>query len=260
MLFGNLTLTTVAYELPLHEHIRVLIRLESLLEMFIKHYQSPEATSIFLALKSLDDILSVLERNNIKKYMGSEIGDIKTSLGSWRKSPKVDVAVIDSMIDDLNRYGNRVAVTVDAISNIADLDFIKNFRQRVNVPGGTSLVDFPRFHYWLKHDVEATLGILALHAQSISYCHKMVSHVLKIIRQGAEVSKRTAEGGFFQESVDKNVEYKLMRVVLPEDAPCFAEISGGRYHVTIRMVTDDWESGISSYKQDVDFVLEKCSI
>jgi cell division protein ZapD len=253
-------LSTVAYELPLHEHIRVLIRLESLLEMFIKHYQNPEPDSIFLALKSLDDILSVLERNNIKKYMATELGGIKASLFNWRKSPGVDANVIDDMIDNLERYSKRVAVTIDAIGNIADTDFVKNFRQRVNVPGGTSLVDFPRFHYWLKQDVAQTLEIMSLHGRSINYCYKMVSHVLKIIRQSAEVSHRAAKEGFFQETVDKSVEYKMMRVVLAQDVPCFAEISGGRYHVTIRMVVDDWESGVSSYKEDVEFTLEKCSI
>ena len=46
-----------------------------------------------------------------------------------------------------------------------------------------------------------------------------------------------APEGFFQRNLDPNLPCQMIRVAVPGDAGCFAEISGGRHRFTVRFLS-----------------------
>lgn len=250
----------VIYELPLHEQTRVLIRLESLFRLFYSNIGSSNSSAIYFSLKGLDDILTIMDRNDIEKYLHAEFAELSEGLKKWRLQKGVDTSVIDKITKEFNQLSNSLPASMNRSALVAEIDFVKNFRQRAITAGGTSIVDFPRFHYWLQKDSETPKKMFHEWGKSFDSCYKSVSIVLRLIRQSAQPTPQIAKEGFFQQTLDKNVELKLIRAELPAGSSCFAELTGGRYHVTVRMMEDDWEYGLKLHKKDINFILSKCQI
>ncbi len=249
----------ITYELPLHEQTRVLIRLEFLLNQLHTHIKQPSQEAIYFALKTIDEILSVIERCNIKKHLLNEIKDVSTLLIHWREHSLVSVDKIDYLLNQLTTEKTFIDGMPSHTRNLlADNEFLKIFRQKCNIPGGTSPVDFPRFHNWLHQNPIDLQKLLKAWANKLECYYRPIKLVLSLIRQSVSNSDQVAENGFYQQSLDKNVEYKLIRIKIAEENPHFAEISGGRYHITVRMMHEAEGGSLSQYHQDVKFELGIC--
>jgi len=254
-------LEQITFELPLHEQTRVLIRLEYLFDHLDGFAKKKDLDSIFLTLKTIDEILTILERSNLKKYLLAEIKDVSNALISWREHSLANVDKIDQLLNQLNTERTYIE---SARSRVADIlasdEFLKTFRQKCNIPGGTSLVDFPRFHHWLSQDKKLIQTTIQAWIKKFESIYRPIKLILSIVRQSATNSRQVAEDGFYQKTLDKNVEYKLVRVQIKDSCNCFAEISGGRYHITVRMVHETEDGSIAQYIHDVKFMLGTCKI
>ena len=62
------------------------------------------------------------------------------------------------------------------------------------------------------------------------------SLILRMLRDGCSPRPQVAEGGVYQQMLDRNTPYQLLRVHLPADAPEFAEISGSKHFFTVRFL------------------------
>lgn len=254
-------MSDIIYELPLHEQTRVLIRLEFLLDRLHGHLKKSNQEAIYLALRTLDEILSIIERCNLKKYLLNEIKDASKSLIHWREHSLASIDKIDHLLNQLNTEKTFIESTSSRARDLfADNEFLKVFRQKCNVPGGTAPVDFPRFHNWLHQDPKNLQKSLKAWTNKLECYYRPIKLVLSLVRQSASHSQQIAEEGFYQKALDKNVEYKLIRIKLTDNCPCFAEISGGRYHITVRMMHEAEDGSLSQYREGVKFLLETCKI
>jgi len=83
--------------------------------------------------------------------------------------------------------------------------------------------------------------------------------ILSLIRDSATATPQVAEGGFYQQSLDTNIAYQLIRIILPEDQACFAEISAGKHRFTLRfMQLGDLSARATQCEQDIQFQLACC--
>jgi cell division protein ZapD len=83
--------------------------------------------------------------------------------------------------------------------------------------------------------------------------------ILSLIRDSATATPEVAEGGFYQKSLDTSIAYQLIRVILPDDHACFAEISAGKHRFTLRfMQLTDLSSRATQCEQDIHFHLACC--
>gem|GEM_PF-7134202 len=254
-------LESIVYELPLHEQTRVLIRLEYLFDRLQEFVKKSNHDSIYLTLRTIDEILTILERSNLKKFLLGEIKDVSAALISWREHSLASVDKIDNLLNQLSLEKTYIESTSSRAGDIlAGDEFLKNFRQKCNIPGGISMVDFPRFHHWLQQDSKIIQDIIQNWYKKCANIYRPIKLILSIIRQSATTSRQVAEDGFYQKTLDKNVEYKLIRVKIENNDSCFAQISGGRYHITVRMVHETDNGNIAQYSHDVKFILGSCKI
>ena len=69
-----------------------------------------------------------------------------------------------------------------------------------------------------------------------------------------------ATGGFYQQTLDTNLPYQLIRVLVERRQDVFAEISGGKHRFSIRFIDcRDWQHPKQA-DHDVPFTLRTCLI
>jgi cell division protein ZapD len=82
---------------------------------------------------------------------------------------------------------------------------------------------------------------------------------LSMVRSSSTPIKETASAGFYQNSIDPESNYQLLRILLPEHAHCFPEISGGRQRFTVRfMELENGNDRPTQVEEDVEFELHCC--
>ena len=85
--------------------------------------------------------------------------------------------------------------------------------------------------------------------------------ILSLTRQSCGPSHETAAGGFFQHNLAKEAPSQLIRVAVPEDYPCFAEISGGKHRIAVRFLSQQTPNDRpQQIDADIDFLLYCCRI
>jgi Uncharacterized protein conserved in bacteria len=83
---------------------------------------------------------------------------------------------------------------------------------------------------------------------------------LTLIRQSVVPTHEHAPRGFFQQSLDPNLPYQLLRVSLPASASYFPEISGGKHRFTVRFLEQPClEMRAVQTAHEVDFELARCA-
>ena len=85
--------------------------------------------------------------------------------------------------------------------------------------------------------------------------------ILKLTRESTMLKPALASGGVYQEALNANLPYQLVRIALPADAPYFAELSGGRHRFTARFLRfSTLEDRARQTDRDVEFELACCLI
>jgi len=132
----------------------------------------------------------------------------------------------------------------------------------VQLPGGSCDFDIPHLRYWLNLDYEKRLESLDKWSAPYYQLNEVIALMLKIIRESATASGVTATNGFYQQSLDTNLQNQILRVEVSKSSNFFPEISAGKHRYSIRFL--EYAGSVdqlpSQSKQDVDFKLFLCAL
>lgn len=252
----------IVYEQPLNERIRVFMRMEYLFKQAAHHVTCETEWDSRATLTCILEILAIFGNTNLKSEVLKELERHASSLKRLRQNPKIDFRQLAALLDD-------ISTQVDGLHNIhgqvgSELktsEFLISIRQRSAIPGGTCDFDLPAFHYWLQRPAKKRTSDLYEWLGSFAAIAQAIKLILKLTRESALLKPATATGGVYQETLDPNLPYQLVRIALPADAPFFAELSGGRHRFTARFL--DFSTNEYRAKQtdrDVEFEFACCVI
>lgn len=252
---------TVTYEQPLNERIRTLLRLEFLFRQARHTLDRESPWDSRATLASLIEILNVFGRTDLKTEVIKELERLSGALSRFESNPDVDSGKLNRVLDEMDMLSDRLhALQGQVGQELKENEFITAIRQRSSIPGGTCDFDLPALHFWLEKPAEARIGALRRWLSTFDTMSAATELILRLVRDSAEATRVTAPGGFFQQALDTSLPFQMIRVTLPADAPCFAEISGGRHRFTVRfMEMRDYERP-GQTTRDVDFILACCAI
>jgi cell division protein ZapD len=146
-------------------------------------------------------------------------------------------------------------------ADLKENEFLSSIQQRSAIPGGTCDFDLPAYHYWLKQPTERRVKDLAGWLARFDTIAGAIQLVLSLIRDSAPPQPATAEGGFYQRSLDPNQPCQLVRVLVDNQIPCYAEISGGKHRFTIRFLAVTPKDGrAQQFSRDVSFGIACCTL
>jgi len=254
-------MSVTIYELPLNERIRTLLRLDFLFRQVDHDLTDASHWGSRAAVATLIDIINVFARSDLRTDLIKELERLATGLAPLTRRPGVDQQALAALLGDLDRLIDRLhAMPAQVGSNLREHEFLNAIRQRAAIPGGACDFDLPAYHHWLNQDTEARHADIRRWRGSLDALRETAALIVRLVRESGQAADERAEQGFFQQALDTQTPYQLIRVILPKDSPCFAEISGGKHRFTIRFMEQSLHERPQQTTQEVAFRLVRCAI
>ncbi len=249
----------VAYELPLNERVRTLLRLESVFASIRHHLSGDDAEDSRAVLQDILDLLNVLNRPDIKKELIKELDRIQGVMKRYLEAPGVDrgrVGTINHAIESVQR--KLQAMNGQMGQKLRTNEFVMAVKQKESVPGGPTIMDLPGLGHWLSRGADARRHDLLDWLEEFRGLEEAVSLILELIRSSTPPTSQQASKGFYQNSLDTGLSVQMIRVLLPANSAYCPEISGGRHRFTVRFLQPEGIARPTQTDQNVTFELACC--
>ncbi len=228
------------FEQPLNEHTRACLRLEHLFTQAKANLDSDTVWGSRSALVAIIEALNVIDRPDLKTKLANALSQQAEKLAQLEASPQVDSEKLRKVLHELDRFIDCLHGTKGKISqSLRANDFLNTIRQHLQNPGGACGFNTPAYHLWLQQPTSVRSNDLHAWYQEFEPLHGIISLLLQITRHNASLQTHQAEQGFFQLTLDPNIQFELIRVMLPADKKIFPEISVGRHRLVVRFLNHD---------------------
>jgi cell division protein ZapD len=248
--------TTITYEFPLNERIRVFIRLEQLFQQFLHFSAGATAADKRAALSVLLDIMMIFKRNDLKSEVLKELERDARILRDMQEQQEADEEILlefAQMSKKLHAVKGKIGI------NVMQSDLFQSIAQRSVIPGGTCSFDLPEYHYWLEQDEEIRLKNLQHWSSPFDDIRIAIDMILGFIRNNSSSSQEIAPAGFFQIALDKTLSYQMLKVEVDKSIPYFVEISGGKHRCSVRFMNPSVDNNRPTQSTDnIPFTLTCC--
>lgn len=256
------TASRILYEQPLNERVRAFLRLEYLFKQAAYHVKRSSEWDSRATLSCILEILSIFGNTNLKSEVLKELERHATGMKRLEASPGIDKRQLASLLDAITDRINRLhRINGQIASELKNSEFLNSIRQRSAIPGGTCDFDLPAYHYWLQQPAEKRTADLYHWLGNFDAMGQAIQLIIKLTRESTELKPALASGGLYQQTLDTNLPYQLVRIALPANAPYYAELSGGRHRFTVRFLDFSTIEGRAQQAGgDVEFELACCAI
>lgn len=246
--------TTITYEFPLNERIRVFIRLEQLFQQFAHFSAGATAIDKRAALSVLLDIIMIFKRNDLKSDVLKEL-----DRGAKVLNTMTDHQHTATLLQLTQMSKKLYAVKGKIGAHVMQSDLFQSIAQRSTIPGGTCSFDLPEYHHWLEQDEAIRLKNLQQWSNPFDDIRLAIDLILKLIRTSSSPSPEVAAAGFFQITLDKNQSYQMVKLDVDKSIHCFAEISGGKHRCSVRfMIPSSGDVRATQSTDNIPFTLTCC--
>ena len=250
----------IAYEYPLSERVRTLLRLESLFERARFFLDKREPVEHHVALLTLFEILEVASRADIKSDLLQELERQKQVLSSFRNNPEIAEDALNQVLADIEQSSHALFAMTGKIGQyLRENEWLMSIKQRTGIPGGACEFDLPSYHYWLHRDSASRLADLNVWINPLYPIRDGSAIVLRLLREGGKPSRMVARQGAFSQMLGGKVA-QMVRIRLPRDLQCIPEISANKYALNIRFVMSGVEPRPRVVDSDIEFELSFCNL
>ncbi|MDN5869351.1 MAG: cell division protein ZapD [Nitrococcus sp.] len=253
---------SIAYEQPLNERVRTLLRLEFLYRQGRFGIAGESQWHSRLALSTFIEVMDLLSRGDLRSELQKELTRLSNTLRALQETPAVDPSRLRAILSECEHLSERLRAGPYAIgSKMKDNDFLKAVAQRSSISGGTCSFDLPVYHRWLHLPPEDRCADLERWFASFDAAAEATALILRLLRESADATPEVASSGTFQTTLDPATPYQMLRVILTQGIQCYPEISGNRHFCNIRFLEQtSLEDHPRQVSADVEFRLERCVV
>jgi cell division protein ZapD len=253
---------TITFEQPLNERIRIFLRIEQLVQRFEYCLGGQTRWDTHCALTTLLEIAELAARGDIKSELMKELKRQTSNLEALEEMPGVDKGSLHAVIDGHRRLIDRLhGLSGHPGGQLKGNEFLNSIKQRTVIPGGTCDFDLPAYHHWLAQPVEVRHGHFETWMRPFKQINEAAAMILDLIRQSSRPERVRAVTGFYQQNLDADQPYQLIRITLSAGAPQFPEISAGKHRFSVRFLEqNDLATRASQAQGDIDFSLACCAL
>lgn len=250
----------ITYEQPLNERVRTFLRLEFLFKQAKHHLAGRTPWDSRACMTSLLDILNIFTRTDLKTEVMKEMERQIAAMSRLEQAPGVDHGRLSEILDSMDLLVDRLhSIQGQVGQQLKQNEFLTSIRQRSSIPGGTCDFDLPAYHYWLQQPTE-NRGEMEQWLSDCDTLQTSIGMILSLIRESSVPKQETALSGFYQQSLDTNIPYQLIRVTVTRDVRYYAEISGGKHRFTIRFMEQRADDRAVQAEHDIPFHLTCCAL
>lgn len=257
-----LQVPSIAYEQPLNERVRTLLRVEFLYRQGQFGIAGESQWHSRLALSTFIEVVDLLSRSDLRSELQKELERLASTLQALAQTPGVDPDRLRHILSECEHLSERLhAAPYSLGGEIKGNDFLNAIVQRSSIAGGACSFDLPVYHRWLHQPPEARRADLEHWFGRVNAVAEATTLILRLLRESADTMPEVAYGGTFQTSLDRAIPYQMLRVILAQGIPWFPEISGNRHFCTIRfMEQPSLQDRPRQVPMDVEFQLERCVV
>ena len=250
----------LVYEHPLNERIRTLLRIENLFGRLQHSCKSTDVQDMRLSITLLINMNELLKLSDTRTELARELERCQAALRALEGNPGVDTYKLKNILNDLNECVETIRDNDCTPGAALDRDeLITSIKQKDSLAGGACNFDLPAYNYWLNKSTLARQKSLQEWREDLAIIRKSADLVLSMTRSNAITKKVTAEGGFYQQSIETGAQYQLIRIITARDLKCFPEVSGGKHRVTVRFMEQaETQNRPAQTEKDVEFELHFC--
>jgi cell division protein ZapD len=251
----------IAYEYPLNERIRTMLRLEDLFDRSRHFIERVDPLDHHVALLTLFEILEVARRADLKSDLLQELERQRQVLLSFRDNPGISEDALASVLHDIEHTSAALLGMVGKVGqHMKDNEWLMSIKQRAAIPGGLCEFDLPSYHYWLHRPAEERTEQLVSWISPLHPLRDGSAIILRILRESGKPQSLTAAVGIFQQMLGGKIA-QMLRVRLSSDWACVPEISANKYVLNIRFLGQTAEGASPRpVERDIDFELTFCSL
>jgi cell division protein ZapD len=250
----------IVYEHPLSERIRTMLRLELLFRRATHFLRGQSVWDSRIFIDTLLDILDIFSRGDMKTELLKELERSIGNLKGLMQNPNVNHERLGTILRALEHLiENLHGLTTQPGQSLRDDSFITSIRQRSSIPGGTCDFDLPIYHRWLEQGWEIREQEQKRWFSSLDAVRQAIELLLKMLRNSAEPRTLSTDNGSYQQQLESNLPYQMIRVLLPNDSPYYAEISGSKHRFSLRFLKHA-EAKTQLAKDPVNFKLACCGL
>jgi cell division protein ZapD len=221
--------------------MRTFLRLEFLYQQMLYNCEDESGWATRATITTLLEILAILSRGDVRGEVHKELDHQINALQRFQSQPGVDTKRLDNLVRNLLESRAEVAdIGTQFLQPLKDSEFLRAIKHRNSIPGGTCEFDLPEYNHWLRQPYVRREQDLAGWISAIRPLCDAVVEVLWLIRESAEPADKTAINGMFQHSMQKDVNCRLLRVILTDNSTLFPEISGSQHRFTVRFL--EWST------------------
>lgn len=255
------TAEKIYFEQPLNEHIRICLRLEYLFAQVQNYILGDTPWDSRCALSAILEILSVIDRPDLKSRLGQALNQYTNFLLQLEKKPNVDkeklkqtLNQLDYMIDYLHSNQGKIG------QELRENEFLFTIQQRMYTPAGTCAFCVPAYNLWLQQPATLRKNQLNDWLKPFAQIKTLIDLLLRLTREGTTFKTLAAKSGFYQTNLDPTIPYQMIRTALPKALSLYPEISVGRHRLTIHFFELTTQGRATQTKQNVEFDLACCKI
>jgi cell division protein ZapD len=250
----------IAYEYPLNERVRTLLRLEDLYERVQFFLAKTHAHDHHACLTGMFEILEVGGRADLKSDLLQELDRQRTFLDALRSNPAISESKLDSVLTEIDRaFANLHALSGKTGQSLRENEWLMSIKQRAGIPGGTSEFDLPSYHRWLHHAPERRRADLVEWLEPLLPIHASLAIVLRVLRESGRTTPLIAFQGVYQQTPAEKPA-QMLRLCLSGELPCVPEISANKYALNVRFLLPEGVQKTRVYEHDVPFDLTFCNL
>lgn len=251
------------FEQPLSETMRLCLRLETLFHQVEAHMESKTPWQSAFAMSSLLELLSVIDRPDLKSKLTKvlsltiqSLSNLSTHSPDTSSSISQPIRYLQSFLTNLQGYSGKIG------HDLYTDPFLKLTRSQLSAPGGSCPFNAPEYYLWLQQPGKQRASDLADWLAPLSELKSMIQWLLAMIRQMAAPSAALAEGGFYQKMLDTKQVGQLVRIILTDKSPLYPVFSVGRHRLAVHFYSVSFRSGepAKKWEGDVTFNLAYCAL
>lgn len=246
----------IIYEQPLNEHIRASLRLEHLFNVVKETIEHPSPWASQTAILSLMKILNVIDRPDLKNKLTKALSQHASMLTQLEALPQIDHSKLRALLETLDTIIDKLYVlNTKFAQTLYDNDFLSSVRSHMHNPGGPCSFSIPAYHLWLNQAPEFRQADLIRWFEELSLLGNTITLLLQLTRDFAKAQQETATSGFYQQSLDSNVQGELLQIRVQNHLNVYPETSTGRHRLSVRFYEPNLIDKPKQTANDIEFTL-----
>ena len=252
----------IIYEQPLSEKVRTYLRLAHLFKTADYHLDGEAEWGSHKTLITLLAITDIMSRIDIKTELIKDLEKYTSTLLKLEQNPGVDHGRLNAFLGEINKLLEHLKSNqCQPGQQLRNDELARSLRQRANISGDICDFDLPRFHFWINQEAAIRKKNLRDWSADLKIIKKSVQLFLLVLRNSANPSNKKAKAGFYQELIEVERIYQMVRILLNRKSKYYPEISGGKHRFSIRFMEQaDTQCRSTQTSDDVEFELHCCAL